>query len=95
MQVAAKQSYRETICVQEQVQFVQGSKADMFTLCSDWEPGSLHVFHTREGAVRRRSPEAGGAATPLVQHGDDAGAARDAGEHQRGDPTTGGSRCRC
>lgn len=39
---------------------------DLFALCSDWEPCSVHVLHTREGAVRRRSPEAGGAAAPLV-----------------------------
>lgn len=50
-------------------------------ICSDREPCSLHVLHTREGAVWRRGPEAGCAATPLVQHGHDAGAARDPGEH--------------
>ena len=64
---------------------------DSFTLCVDWEPCSLHVLHARDGAVWRHRAEAGGAAAPLVQHGNHAGAARDTGEHQGGDPTTGGS----
>lgn len=56
----------------------------------DWESCPLHVLHPREGAVWGYSLEASGAATPLVQHGDDAGSARDPGEHQRGDQTAGG-----
>lgn len=58
-------------------------------MISDWEPGSVRVLHSREGAVWRRAPEAGGAAAALVQHGNDAGAAGDGGEHQRGDPSAG------
>lgn len=64
------------------------------TLCLDWEPRPVHVLHTREGAVWRRAAEAGGATAALVQHGDDASAARDPGEHQRGNQTTGEPSCK-
>lgn len=55
----------------------------------DWESSPVRVLHTCEGAVWRRGHQAGGSAPPLVQHGNHAGAARDAGEHQGGDPTSG------
>lgn len=70
-------------------QFVKNSKIDLFTLCSDWEQSPLRVLHTREGVVWRCCPEASGAASPLVQHGNYACTAWDAGEYQRGDPTSG------
>ena len=66
------------------MQFVQRSVAlcsliylcsYFFTSCLDREPRPLHVLHTCEGAVWRRTAEAGGATAPLVQHGNNAGAA--------------------
>lgn len=63
----------------------------LFASPSDRESSPVRVLHTREGAVWRRGAEAGGATPPLVQHGDHAGPARDAGEHQGGDPTSGES----